>query len=228
MASILSPVLRFYQIALYPIVKPTALVLDRWLGREGILYYREKDLRMLIRHHIESDDTDIDHVEGLGALNFLSIDDIMVIGEGENVDPASIIALSIENGKPVFPKFDPSPDDPFLRQVQASSKKWVIITDETNTPYCALDADAFLREVMFGKDLPDPEAFCHQPIIIKDVTSPLGEVMQKLKVQSEKAGDDVIDLDVILVWWPAGRRIITGADILGRLLRGITIQEKLP
>ena len=34
------------------------------------------------------------------------------------------------------------------------------------------------------------------------------------------ARDDVIDLDLILVWGRQ-RRIITGADILGRLLRGI-------
>lgn len=35
-------------------------------------------------------------------------------------------------------------------------------------------------------------------------------------------GDDVVDNDLILVWTDEGRRIITGADILGRLLRGIS------
>ena len=34
-------------------------------------------------------------------------------------------------------------------------------------------------------------------------------------------GDDVIDFDIIIVWG-ANRRIITGPDVLGRLLRGIT------
>jgi metal transporter CNNM len=36
--------------------------------------------------------------------------------------------------------------------------------------------------------------------------------------------DDVIDNDLILVWGEE-KRIITGSDILGRLLRGISINE---
>ena len=38
-ASFLSPVLRFYQIILYPFAKPTALILDQWLGKEGVHFY---------------------------------------------------------------------------------------------------------------------------------------------------------------------------------------------
>jgi len=38
-ASLLSPVLRFYQIVLFPVAKPTALLLDRWLGPEAISYF---------------------------------------------------------------------------------------------------------------------------------------------------------------------------------------------
>ena len=36
MASLLSPVLRFYQFVLYPVARPCAVVLDLWLGKEGI------------------------------------------------------------------------------------------------------------------------------------------------------------------------------------------------
>src|SRR5210317_1673983 len=36
MASLLAPVLRFYQFVLYPVSKPCALLLDVWLGKEGI------------------------------------------------------------------------------------------------------------------------------------------------------------------------------------------------
>jgi hypothetical protein len=39
-------------------------------------------------------------------------------------------------------------------------------------------------------------------------------------VHPEHSEDDVIDNDLILCW-DKKRRIITGADILGRLLRGI-------
>jgi hypothetical protein len=47
-------------------------------------------------------------------------------------------------------------------------------------------------------------------------------VLNRLTVRPERPGDDVIDEDLILVWTPEDKRIITGADILGRLLRGIT------
>lgn len=39
-----------------------------------------------------------------------------------------------------------------------------------------------------------------------------------------RAGDDVIDRDLILVW-AEERRVITGSGILGRLLRGIATPE---
>jgi metal transporter CNNM len=44
-------------------------------------------------------------------------------------------------------------------------------------------------------------------------------------VVQERPDDDVIDNDLILVWG-SQRRIITGSDLLGRLLRGIAIREK--
>jgi len=40
-------------------------------------------------------------------------------------------------------------------------------------------------------------------------------------------GDDVIDDDLILVW-TATKRVITGSDLLGRLLRDIAKIEKEP
>jgi hypothetical protein len=43
-------------------------------------------------------------------------------------------------------------------------------------------------------------------------------------VVQERPDDDVIENDMILVWGPQ-RRIITGSDLLGRLLRGIAIVE---
>jgi hypothetical protein len=56
--------------------------------------------------------------------------------------------------------------------------------------------------------------------VVSDSATPLGEVIQKLRVHPEHSEDDVIDNDLILCW-DKKRRIITGADILGRLLRGI-------
>ena len=220
-ASLFSPVLRFYQIILFPVAKPTALLLDRWLGPEGIRFFDERDLRQLIKKHMEAGDVDIDEVEGRGALNFLAIDDLMAIQEGEPLNSQSIIQLPFVNDKPVFPRFEKVPFDPFLNQVQRSGEKWVIITDDTGQPRAVLDSDAFLRAALFHEGDVDPLTFCHEPVIITDITFPLGEVIRRFRVEPEKPSDDVIDKDVVLIWWEPAKRIITGADVLGRLLRGI-------
>lgn len=52
----------------------------------------------------------------------------------------------------------------------------------------------------------------------------LGDVISRTKVRPEHPEDDVIDHDLILVWGKE-KRIITGADLLGRLLRGIAGRE---
>lgn len=78
MATLLAPALRFYQILLYPVAKPSALLLDRWLGKEAIQYYREQDLKEILRRHMLSEETELDKAEAIGALNFLTIDDIPV------------------------------------------------------------------------------------------------------------------------------------------------------
>lgn len=224
MASMLSPVFELYQIILYPVAKPTAMILDWWLGTEGILYFRERDLREVIKKHIEADEGDIDRLEGVGALNFLAIDDLLVVEEGESVDPRSVIRLPLTDTMPVIPEFKLSVSDPFLRQVQSSGKKWIIFTDPSGEPHLVLDSDAFLRAALFGGGDVNPYSYCHRPIVVKDMTLPLGKVIGRLRVRPERAEDDVIDEDIILVWG-VKKRIITGADILGRLLRGIAMIE---
>jgi hypothetical protein len=225
MASLLLPLFRLYQMVLYPIARPTALLLDWWLGKEGIQYFRERDLRELIKKHIEAGDVDIDRLEGLGALNFLEIDDLLVRQEGEPVARESILKLPLSQGFPEFPDFEKKPADPFLDKIQKSNKKWVIITDNSDEPQLVLDSDGFLRAVLFDKKPFQPSAYCHRPIIVKDPHTPLGNVIWQLKVRPETSEDDVIDHDVILVWGTE-KRVITGADILGRLLRGIVAHSR--
>ena len=225
MASLLLPLFKLYQLLLYPLARPCALLLDKWLGKEGIQYFRESDLREVIKKHVEASDVAIDRLEGLGALNFLDIDDIIVSEEGEHIDPKSIITLPVKNNRPIFPAFMEKPSDDFLQKVHASGKKWVIITDETHEPRFVLDADGFLRDAMFESARARPMKYCHRPIIVKDMTAPFGNAIKKLKVHPEAKGDDVIDEDVILVWSDE-KKVITGADILGRLMRGIATRAK--
>lgn len=226
--AMLSPVLRFYQFLLYPVAKPTAKLLDLWLGKEGVQYFEERDLRQLIKKHIAAQDTDVDRLEGIGALNFLALDDLLVSEEGEIVDPNSIIQLVTENNEILFPSFKSVADDPFLQQLNLSGKKWIIITDQNNVPQMVLNANAFLRAVLFNPQKQiTPRAYCHKPIIVTDLNLLLGEVLSHLRVDSMTYTDDVIDQDLILIWSDQ-KRVITGADILGRLLRGIALRHSAP
>ena len=219
-ASFLSPVLRFYQILLFPVAKTTAIVLDKWLGPEALQFFKEKDFRELLKIHMNSEETDLEKIEGKGALNFLAIDDLLVVQEGETIDPNSVIQLTFVGEKPVFPKMELSPSDEFLKIVQSSQKKWVLITDNSGEPKTILNSDSFLRAALFGEPHFNPLLYCHRPIIVKDERATLGKVIPTLKVQPERSGDDVIDKDIIL-FWGSQKRIITGSDILGRLMRGI-------
>ena len=224
MASLLGPLLRFYQLLLYPVAKPSAKMLDWWLGKEGVQYFREQDLMEVIRKHIDADEADIARFEGLGAMNFLAIDDLLVTHIGEPVDPLSIITLPVSSGRPVFPKVTRSPEDPFLGQVNKSGRKWIILTDTEGCPLLIMDADGFLREALLQESPTNPFLFCHRPIVVSDTNTSLDSVISQWTVYSDHPSDDIIDQDIILVW--AGeKRIITGSDILGRLLRGIAIRK---
>jgi hypothetical protein len=221
MAARLTPLLRVYQVVLWPVARRVGKLLDRWVGPEGIPWFREAELRDVLRHHARSADTEVGRLEAMGAINFLALDDLPARHEGEPLDPRTVLSLPTRAGRPVFPPFRRSVEDPFLRRLAASDKKWRVVTDETGQPGWVLDAQAFLRGALFGGEAFDPAGFCHRPLVVGDGDRPLGQVLGGLTVRPERPGDDVIDEDVILVWTPAEKRIITGADLLGRLLRGI-------
>ena len=129
MAAPLVPVLKVYQIILFPVAKPAAMILNWWLGPEGITFLREQDFRALITKHVGAAGADMGQLEAMGALNFLDLDDISVLDEGEAIDPRSIVTLPVANERPLLPEFERSPNDLFLRQLDASGKKWVIIVN---------------------------------------------------------------------------------------------------
>src|SRR5580692_5366509 len=217
------PFLIFWRAALFFVAKPTALLLDWWLGVEGIAYLRERDIHSLVARAAATGG-DIGRLEATGVQNFLDLDDLPVTEEGEPVHAQSIISLPLASGRCVLPPFIPSPDDPFLQRVNASGKKWVIVTDLAGEPAFVLDAHHFLRDALFDHSSKNQGAWWHRPVMVRDMRTRLGEVIGYLKVAQERPEDDVIDNDLILVWG-AQRRIITGSDLLGRLLRGIAILE---
>jgi metal transporter CNNM len=223
MASLLAPVLSFYQFLLYPVARPCSLALDAWLGKEGIELFREKELMNLLQTHVEAQDSELDQVEGVGALNFLRIDDIKVVEEGEKVEESSIIRLPTKVDLPLIPNIQRRVDDAFLKQVNASGHHWVVLANNAGDPLLLLDADGALRAALMDLDNPfDIYDYCRRPLVIMDDSKTLAEVISYLKSipSSSKTNDGAIDYDAVLIWG-GNRRIITGADILGKLLKGI-------
>src|SRR6202021_1648953 len=45
------PFLTFYRVILFPIAKPTSMLLDWWLGSEGVAYFKGQEVRQLVPRH---------------------------------------------------------------------------------------------------------------------------------------------------------------------------------
>src|SRR5262249_37258034 len=98
------------------------MLLDWWLGTEGIAYLRERDVRSLVARAAVSGG-DIGKLEATGVQNFLDLDDLRVTEEGEPVHAQSIISLPLTSGRCVLPAFKPSPDDPFFNGSTPPAKR---------------------------------------------------------------------------------------------------------
>lgn len=216
----LAPVIRFYMFLLWPIVAPTSWVLNRLVGEETLTFFKEKDLQYILQKHTEEEGSDIGEVEGRGAMNFLHLDDITVSQEGEIIDPKSIIHLPTADETLIFPEKVDSFEDPFIHSICACDEPWVIIVDEENRPRLVLDADGLIRDIGSGRKH-TYRYYCHRPIIVSNPDIKLDQIIARFHVDKTHAEDDVIDDDIVLYWGKDQKRIITGADILGRLLRGV-------
>ena len=164
-ASFLAPVLRFYQFLLYPVAKPCALVLDLWLGKEGITYMRERDLRQVIKRHMEAEETEVETIEGIGALNFLQIDDIPVGKEGETVNVGAILGIVSASKKLAKDKQDE------IKNYSPPKKKELKNLDK--------EISGFNVGVNIGKDAGQSIMHCHLHLIPRrkgDVEDPRGGV----------------------------------------------------
>ena len=221
----LAPLLGFYKMIFWPVAKPSGLLLNRLVGKEAVPWLRENELIDLLKYQVMSAKTEVGRMEATGAVNFLLLDDLAIVEEGENLDPLSVIKLPFENGRAVFPPIKNSSKDPFLNLLASSGKKWVIVTDLEGEPRLVIDTRDFISDALFGEDVFNPFKSCHDPLIIRDLLYPLGGALSKLKVRPERIEDDVIDDDLILLWTDHTKQIITGSDILGRLMRGIAGQS---
>lgn len=230
MASTLSPVVRFYQILLYIVTKPTAYCLDLWLGEESVQYMREKDLRQLIHKHIDAAESEVETVEGIGALNFLAIDDVPVKDEGEPLTPGSVISVPLLGDKPVFFGAEGASGEGqavFVEKIGAPRRRWIIVTGPGGEPAWALDSHSYLRDVSYhAEGFIDPWLYCHRPVVVTDPSIRLGAVIAQIK-SGESAESDAAFPHRIVLFWGDERRIITSGDILGRLFKGIGLYSSL-
>jgi metal transporter CNNM len=218
----LEPVVKALRVLLYPVAKPSGMVMDRLVGREGLDFFKEQDLTTLLNLSARLNPAETSAVEAQGAANFLDLDDLSVAEEGEVVCPQSILHLPVkDDGSLDIPNFTPSPEDPFLQSIQVAKQKWVVLCDSEGNPRKVLDADSFLRDVLFQPEYTAVQNYWHKPLVVRDGSTTLGEVLPKLSVEPDHHEDDVIDRDIILVWAHDQKRIITGSDLLGRLMRGI-------
>jgi len=68
--AMLTPIMRIYQILLFPFAKPCAVILDGWIGPEGPTFYRERDIEIILEKHINETSSEISANEGRGGAKF--------------------------------------------------------------------------------------------------------------------------------------------------------------
>ena len=219
--AMLSPIMRFYQILLYPLAKSCAFVLDGWIGPEGPVFYREKDIEIILHKHIRETSSEISANEGQGALNFLDLDDREISNEGSSIDPSTIYQFPCRLDLPVIPEFDTPEGQEFLAKLKSHPYAWAIIEDPDANPVLVLETNSLLTDLYVRGNEADPYHHCHRPIIVTNSETALDEVLGDFVVEAEHKDDHIVDNDVILFWTEDNKRIITGADIFGHLLKGI-------
>lgn len=225
MGARLSPVIRFYRFLLFPVAKPSAMLLDRWIGPEGTRFFKEDEFEVMLDQHIREPSSDISYAEGRGALNFLRLDDLRVSGEGSQLDPESVINLPLRDGKAYVPEPGSEEEEALSKVIAATSHTWVVLVDENGYPVQSMNADEYLRVLYDGKMEARLLEYCHKPIVTTDSDLTLDRILPQLDVESEHHGDRALDREVVLYWGEKSKRIITGADLLGRLLHGIVIRR---
>lgn len=227
--AMLTPLIRFYQILLYIVAKPCSLILDGWIGKEGPTFYRERDIEIILEKHIAETTSDISATEGRGALNFLDLDDRILFKEGSIVNPGSIYHFHSKLDLPHFPELTSDEGKKFIEALKKHPNHTAVIVGDENVPQLVIDTTLFLSNHYANPNV-DIYKYCHRPIVIDDSSTTLDAVLDKFVVEADDANDLVVDRDVALCWTENDKRIITGADILGRLLKGIArrVETKKP
>jgi len=223
--ALLSPMMRMYQVLLYIVAKPCSIILDGWIGPEGPTFYRERDIEIILEKHIREQDSEISANEGRGALNFLALDDRRTADEGSELDLSTIYKFPTNLDLPTFPEVGTEEGRAWIESLKKHPNKWAIIVGEYGYPQLVLRTTNYLSALYANGDKASVYDCCHRPIVVDDEDGTLDDVLGDFVVEAEDVDDDVVDRDVVLHWTKSNKRIITGADIFGKLLSGIAKRE---
>ncbi|MCP5535999.1 MAG: DUF21 domain-containing protein [Akkermansiaceae bacterium] len=229
----LSPLMRFYELLLFPVAKPCSLILDGWIGPEGPTFYRERDIEIILEKHITEHSSEISANEGRGALNFLDLDDRFVVSEGSEINPETIFTSPVNLDLPILPNPDTDEGRALVKSLTKHPSLWAVIVGERGKPQLVVNTTEYLSSLYAREQASDsalaPEVdiydFCHRPVVVTDEKTTLDEVLGEFVVEATDQHDHVVDRDVVIYWTDEQKRIVTGADIFGRLLKGIARRE---
>ena len=224
--ALLAPVMRFYQVLLYPVAKPCAVILDAWIGPEGPTFYRERDIEIILEKHIHEQSSEISANEGRGALNFLDLDDRTISSEGSVIEEKTIYQYPSNLDLPVFPEPETEEGAVFIASLKKHAGLRAVIIGDSGVPQLVLNTTEYLSSLFASGEETDIYTHCHRPIVVDDEGTTLDDVLGDFVVEASDQDDHVVDRDVVLYWTEEEKRIVTGADIFGRLLRGIARREE--
>lgn len=221
----LSPLLSFYRIILYPVAKPCSFILDGWIGKEGLTLYGERDIEIILEKHISEQSSEISANEGRGALNFLDLDDRFVSLEGNTINAKTVYSFPSQLDLPSLPMPDTEEGIKFINSLKKHPQMMAVIINEQGLPKLVVETTEYLSKLYSQGNDVDIYGCCYRPVVVSDPKETLDTVLGELVVEADDKNDDVVDRDVIIYWTETEKRIVTGADIFGRLLRGIARRE---
>lgn len=228
---VFSPLIWVLKWLTSPVSYPLACGVDALYGKKPMKRLDERDLLSDLELELEewqgkaigSGEHTLDPVELTTLMNAARADDEPAREAAKLIDPETIVPLEFEGERPVFPEFSG-----FIREtLSIATHPWFILTDaKTGEPRSLLDVDGFVRAAyavaVTGKDAQfNPHDHTFAVRVYHDPDTRLREVVSQFRVHAENPRDDVIDVDVALIWTSTDRWIVTGGDVLGRFLRGV-------
>ncbi len=220
--ALFAPMIRFYQLVLYPIAKPTALALDYFLGKESPAYYSEKDLIALIEEHLNSNTpVDISVAEGRGAIEFLKLDDRLVKDVGQIMWSSQILQTSFKNGRLLKILFSITPEDPFLSKLLACESEWMLLLDESGDPKLVLDVACFIKAVFATQKTINVRDYCIKPMVVTDKDAKVSTVLKNFVAKPTQKKDKPCSSEatVVIYWSKKDQRILTSDDLMALILK---------